>query len=109
MSVKLFDAERFAIQRNCPWHIDFAGVKQRSRPRPPPRPRLAPALTESHPDLASDAADMEAGIGEMGRRIEDYIAFVRDKGAEQARPSNLEQYRLRLTNRAIKLLAKTKG
>ena len=66
----------------------LAGVSHDLR-TPLTRLRLALALMESQPNLASDVADMEADIGEMDRMIEGYIAFARGEGTEQARPTNL--------------------
>jgi two-component system osmolarity sensor histidine kinase EnvZ len=66
----------------------LAGVSHDLR-TPLTRLRLALALLESYPDLATDVADMEADIAEMDRMIEGYIAFARGEGAEQARPTNL--------------------
>ena len=66
----------------------LAGVSHDLR-TPLTRLRLALALLESEPNLASDVADLEADIGEMDRMIEGYIAFARGEGTEQARPTNL--------------------
>jgi two-component system osmolarity sensor histidine kinase EnvZ len=75
---------RFLTQRTAM----LAGVSHDLR-TPLTRLRLALALHESHPDFAQDAAEMEADIAEMDRMIEDYLAFARGEGTEQAQPTDL--------------------
>ena len=71
---------RFLDQRTAM----LAGVSHDLR-TPLTRLRLAIALFGSRPELADDAAEMEADIAEMDRMIEGYLAFARGEGTEMAR------------------------
>jgi two-component system osmolarity sensor histidine kinase EnvZ len=66
----------------------LAGVSHDLR-TPLTRLRLALAMLPQTEELRADAAEMTADVDEMERMIEDYLAFARGEGTEQARPTDL--------------------